>query len=343
MIALPVPMIVALLLGFVFVRAVISDRMPGMLAALLLTCAVQSMLVSIVHYYGMSELRMIQPITAAIIPALTWVAFLDSSIRAHFRRMDCIHFGVPVIMAVVVTLAPVLIDPLLAGIFAGYGSAILLALHRQGDDLANTPLGAGHVPALIWRVIAVALIISAISDALITATLNYGLPDAPGIILSVFSSLALLTIGFLALSPDIAMRRPENSGTPAAETSDTSPVPSPAQSNIPVQTIMAELETLVVERQLYLDADLTLARLARRLGYPLKQVSTAINAVTGENVSRYINKFRVDHACGELAKGETVTTAMLASGFNTKSNFNREFLRITGETPSQWLLKTRQH
>lgn len=339
MIALPVPMIVALLLGFVFVRAVISDRMPGMLAALLLTCAVQSMLVSIVHYCGISELRMIQPITAATIPALTWVAFLDSSIRAHFRRMDCIHFGVPVIMAVVVTLAPVLIDPLLAGIFAGYGSAILLALHRQGDDLANTPLGAGHVPALIWRVIAVALIISAISDALITATLNYGLPDAPGIILSVFSSLALLTIGFLALSPDIAMRRPENSGTPTAETSDT----SPAQNDIPVQTIMAELEALVVERQLYLDADLTLARLARRLGYPLKQVSTAINAVTGENVSRYINKFRVDHACGELAKGETVTTAMLASGFNTKSNFNREFLRITGETPSQWLLKTRQH
>ena len=30
------------------------------------------------------------------------------------------------------------------------------------------------------------------------------------------------------------------------------------------------------------------------------------------------------------------TSAMLASGFNTKSNFNREFLRVTGETPSAY-------
>ena len=28
---------------------------------------------------------------------------------------------------------------------------------------------------------------------------------------------------------------------------------------------------------------------------------------------------------------------MLASGFNTKSNFNREFLRVTGKNPSDWL------
>jgi AraC-like DNA-binding protein len=32
----------------------------------------------------------------------------------------------------------------------------------------------------------------------------------------------------------------------------------------------------------------------------------------------------------------SVTTAMLDSGFNTKSNFNREFLRVTGASPSKW-------
>ncbi|HBN49318.1 MAG TPA: AraC family transcriptional regulator, partial [Thalassospira sp.] len=30
------------------------------------------------------------------------------------------------------------------------------------------------------------------------------------------------------------------------------------------------------------------------------------------------------------------------SGFNTKSNFNREFLRITGKTPSQWQQEAQQ-
>ena len=34
-----------------------------------------------------------------------------------------------------------------------------------------------------------------------------------------------------------------------------------------------------------------------------------------------------------MLEGETVTNAMLLSGFNTKSNFNREFLRVVGEAP----------
>jgi AraC-like DNA-binding protein len=30
---------------------------------------------------------------------------------------------------------------------------------------------------------------------------------------------------------------------------------------------------------------------------------------------------------------------MLGSGFNTKSNFNREFLRVTTLSPSDWMKK----
>lgn len=37
-----------------------------------------------------------------------------------------------------------------------------------------------------------------------------------------------------------------------------------------------------------------------------------------------------------LQQGENITEAMLGSGFNTKSNFNREFLRITGKTPREY-------
>ena len=99
---------------------------------------------------------------------------------------------------------------------------------------------------------------------------------------------------------------------------------------------MNELNALQTQERLYLDPDLTLARISRRMGRPLKQISMAINTTTGENVSRYINKYRIEHACRMLDAGENVTNTMLESGFNTKSNFNREFLRITGKTPSQW-------
>lgn len=87
----------------------------------------------------------------------------------------------------------------------------------------------------------------------------------------------------------------------------------------------------------WLDPDLTLARLARRLHVPVKQLSGAINRATGDNVSRHINAYRIRHACAVLESGQSVTEAMLASGFNTKSNFNREFRRVTGTVPSAYL------
>lgn len=69
----------------------------------------------------------------------------------------------------------------------------------------------------------------------------------------------------------------------------------------------------------------------------MKQLSGTINRVTGENVSRYINAARIFAAQRGLISGENVTAAMLEAGFNTKSNFNREFQRITGTSPSDWL------
>ena len=100
--------------------------------------------------------------------------------------------------------------------------------------------------------------------------------------------------------------------------------------------IVARLELLMATEKLYLNPDLTLTRLSRRLVVPVKQLSGAINRVTGENVSRYINKERVKAAQAALSNGQSVTDAMLSSGFNTKSNFNREFLRITDRNPSAW-------
>ena len=58
--------------------------------------------------------------------------------------------------------------------------------------------------------------------------------------------------------------------------------------------------------------------------------------VTGANVSRYGNGFRVEDACERLMAGEAVTNAMLSSDFNTRSNFNHEFRRITGKSPVDW-------
>ncbi|MCC5964812.1 MAG: hypothetical protein JJU24_01630 [Natronohydrobacter sp.] len=43
------------------------------------------------------------------------------------------------------------------------------------------------------------------------------------------------------------------------------------------------------------------------------------------------------HAQALLERGESVTDAIFASGFNTRSNSNREVLRVVGTSPSEWM------
>ena len=77
------------------------------------------------------------------------------------------------------------------------------------------------------------------------------------------------------------------------------------------------------------------------MGVPAKALSAAVNRVRGENISRVVNRWRVEHAAGMLTGGASVTEAMLGSGFNTKSNFNREFLRVMGQAPTAWMAGAR--
>jgi len=92
----------------------------------------------------------------------------------------------------------------------------------------------------------------------------------------------------------------------------------------------------MISHRPYLDPDLTLNRLSRKMGVPAKTLSATINQATGENVSKYINGARIRAAQASIQKGETITTAMLMAGFNTKSNFNREFKRGIGQSPTAW-------
>ncbi|QBR38770.1 AraC family transcriptional regulator (plasmid) [Leisingera sp. NJS201] len=131
-------------------------------------------------------------------------------------------------------------------------------------------------------------------------------------------------IGLFSLSPYLR--------SDAAETAEP-----PVASVEPDAEVWAKVSACMEQEKPYLDPNLTLAQLARKLRVPAKTLSKTINRATGENVSRFVNKARIKAAQDALLQGETVTEAMLSSGFNTKSNFNREFLRVAGSNPSDWL------
>lgn len=101
--------------------------------------------------------------------------------------------------------------------------------------------------------------------------------------------------------------------------------------------VIEALDDLLSARGLHRDPDLTLSRLARRLGLPARNVSGAVNRVKGLNVSQFVNEHRIAYAAKALADSdETIAEVMLSAGFRTKSNFNREFKRVTGESPMDY-------
>jgi AraC-like DNA-binding protein len=324
---LPIPLIIALVLFAFLAHRMATRETHATLLALIAVCSLQGVIVSLVQYYGVTGLRPLQPLLASVIPAVAWLAFRQAAGGATGQRDIVIHSAGFVLALLCLLLQPLLLDILIPALFAGYGVAMLLRLGRGEDSLPHSRLESGAMSVLAWRIVAIALIASAVSDVVIAYYLSRG---ETGVLLwvpSVVSSLTLLCLGALSLSHAIEGKRDDQ-----AEEPNVSPEDSERH-----QSVIARLDDYVETQKSFLDPDLTLARLSRKLGIPAKQLSSAINRVKGENVSRYINRHRIDHAARLIGQGKSVTEAMLASGFNTKSNFNREFVRVKGESPSKWL------
>jgi AraC-like DNA-binding protein len=101
--------------------------------------------------------------------------------------------------------------------------------------------------------------------------------------------------------------------------------------------LMRSLDKTMKDKELFRDSNLTLARVARRLSVPTRDLSGATNRVTGENFSRLINGYRIAYARRALLETDLpVTEVMFEAGFLSKSSFNTEFRRVAGLTPSQF-------
>ena len=100
------------------------------------------------------------------------------------------------------------------------------------------------------------------------------------------------------------------------------------------------LEKAMEQERLYLDPDLTLAKLAEAATIPAKPLSQVINERFGMNFNDYVNRLRVEEAKRLLldpAAGDfKLLRVAFASGFNSKSVFNAAFKKHTGLSPSEF-------
>ncbi len=99
-----------------------------------------------------------------------------------------------------------------------------------------------------------------------------------------------------------------------------------------------QLRIAMEEKQLYLNPDITIVELALEIGSNRTYLSNYLNQVLGTNFYDYVNGWRIKYAQSLLVDDPQLSVADVRerSGFNSKSTFNRLFVKYTGKTPSEY-------
>lgn len=333
MLAIPLPFVVALLL-FVLAGCVWfqSRDQAQRICWFLLACAATTFVVGLRWSFDWAVWRMLQPIFASTIPVLAWWVFAHSQRQ---QKMCVWHWIGPALIAIGSISYPLWqppLDLLITLQYVGYGSALL---HRAWHQPAENT----RISDLVWASKAKylaggMLLFSALIDGAMSADFMFFEGQHAELILALGHGVLLPTLAIAVMSVGLS--------TPA---SDRSSIEAPAtisevnalSNSVDLDDIAAQTANTVSEQQLFLDPDLTLAKIARKTGVPSKRISAAINHHFQQNISQWINQQRIAYAQQRLRDTQdSVTQIYLDSGFQTKSNFHREFTRIVGMTPTQY-------
>ena len=99
--------------------------------------------------------------------------------------------------------------------------------------------------------------------------------------------------------------------------------------------------SLVVEKELFLNPNLTLDETAKELGISKHILSQFLNETLGKSFTIFINEHRIERAKSLLKTKSNYTIEGVGydSGFNSKSSFFTSFKKITGQTPFEFQKK----
>lgn len=101
--------------------------------------------------------------------------------------------------------------------------------------------------------------------------------------------------------------------------------------------IFARLEKTMREERIYCDSELSIQKLAEKMGTNRTYMSQLINQRTGMNFNAYINKYRIEEAI-RLISGTDLPLKTIAYdlGFSSLSTFHTLFKKEIGLPPSQY-------
>lgn len=348
MISIPLPFVVALGMALFLFRIVFDESSWGiskvLFASLVVGATAQVLLNTFVWNYGATVLRPLQPLMASVLPIIAWMSFL--SLSEDVRKRKPFEFVLRLLptglIAILLFVWPPPIDVILIAQYMAYG-IILLKLAEAGPDiLERTRLHQSLSASRAIRLAAIMLIGNALIDGIVMLDFRMSGGENISLILSGASLFILLTLGATALTGQEA-RLSDVDNDPTSAQDPESPENSVNDlTDEEINDVLERVRTAMTEQRLFINPELTLVKIARKIGIPSRHISNAINRGCGVNVSQFVNNFRITEACRLLeTTDESITNIHLDSGFMTKSNFNREFRRSVGCSPSEW--RARQH
>ena len=105
----------------------------------------------------------------------------------------------------------------------------------------------------------------------------------------------------------------------------------------------SKIETIIQEDSLYINSELTLLDVAKKLDTNISIISKSINQGFKMNFNDFINNYRIEEVKKAFENGEHKKTTLLGiafdCGFNSKATFNRAFKKNTGFSPKEYLVK----
>ncbi|WP_366656925.1 helix-turn-helix transcriptional regulator [Fodinicurvata sp. EGI_FJ10296] len=335
--ALPAFIAVLLLTAVIIARRGRGKRWFGLFTPITIMLAVSAILIVIGGLrwrYDGALLGIAQTLLAASMPPLVWRVFTrltEPGTRAVARPW--LHSLPPLTVAAMLVIHPIWplpIDAAIGIIFLGYGVQLVRLVAPGADTLVCSRLEATATSRLSFLIAGLAMAGSGVVD--IAIAIDFAVAEGRHARLIV-GYAHFVVLGCLAVAAALM----EEPAPRPAETPDDRPQSGDAGED---DAVILAFDTLMTDLQLYRDPDLTLDRIARRLKIPARRISGAVNRRGNRNVSQLVNGFRIDRAARQLRETDmSVTEIMFDCGFQTKSNFNREFRRTFGQSPTEFRSK----
>ncbi len=108
--------------------------------------------------------------------------------------------------------------------------------------------------------------------------------------------------------------------------------------------LSGKLNELMDKKEVFIDENISLSRLAEQLGISSHQLSQFLNEKKGDSFSSFINKYRIKKAKKILLKhpGEKILAIAFDTGFKSKSTFNAAFAKFANMSPSEFRKKNKK-